>query len=297
MRALKAGFLALLAAALAACAPPPPATRGPEPALWRVADADSEIWLYGTVHVLPPYVRWRGPRLEAAFAAADEFVTETDMSPAGEQAVAELAGRYGALGEGQSLSALLPDEAARERLRRAARGVGVNLEALERQRPWLAALQLSYLYAIRQGHLPEAGVESVLGADARAQGKRIDFLETPEQQVRVLADLPPQEELRFLLLTLQDIEQDGAALSAMDAAWVRGETDTLAELLDAQWQAAGPVIHEAVVLKRNRAWADDIAHRLEGSGASFIAVGAAHLVGEDSVVALLRQRGILVEGP
>jgi hypothetical protein len=68
-------------------------------------------------------------------------------------------------------------------------------------------------------------------------------------------------------------------------------------LLDAEWREGGPVLHEAVVLRRNRAWADEIARRLDGSGRIFIAVGAAHLVGQGSVVALLRARGIPVEGP
>ena len=64
-----------------------------------------------------------------------------------------------------------------------------------------------------------------------------------------------------------------------------------------QWAEAGPAVHEAVILRRNRAWADEIATRLDGSGRVFIAVGAAHLVGDGNVVDLLRARGIAVEGP
>jgi uncharacterized protein YbaP (TraB family) len=71
----------------------------------------------------------------------------------------------------------------------------------------------------------------------------------------------------------------------------------LGALLDAQWRQAGPAIHEAVIVDRNRAWADAIAERLDGSGRIFVAVGAAHLVGEENVVELLRERGIEVEGP
>jgi uncharacterized protein YbaP (TraB family) len=67
--------------------------------------------------------------------------------------------------------------------------------------------------------------------------------------------------------------------------------------LDRQWAEAGPVIHNALIIDRNRAWADAIAERLEGSGSAFITVGAAHLVGDENVVQLLRERGIAVEGP
>jgi len=278
--------------ALATCAPP----RQSEPALWRITDQDSEIWLFGSVHVLPPDLAWRGPHVSEAFAAAEEFVTETDTGDEAQQSFASLAARYGALPPGRTLSQLLGDS-DQGRLIDAARELGLDAGALNRQRPWLAALQLSTAYAIRAGHRPEAGVEAVLGADARASGKRLWFLETPEQQIRTLADLPEQDELHFLRLTLRDLERGAGAMSAMDEAWARGDVATLEALLDAEWEAAGPTIHAALITNRNRDWAEQIERRLDGSGRVFIAVGAAHLLGDDSVIALLRARGVAVEGP
>jgi len=132
---------------------------------------------------------------------------------------------------------------------------------------------------------------------AQARSMRISHLETPAQQVRILASLPPADEQRFLALTLSDVEAGAAALNAMDQAWARGDTEALAALLEPQWREAGPVMHDAVILTRNRAWADEIVRRLDGSGRTFIAVGAAHLVGEGNVIELLRARGLAVEGP
>lgn len=292
MRAFVTAVLAFAAWAMSACAPSGPG----EPALWRIADADSEIWLYGTVHLLPAEVRWRGERFEAAFAAADELVTETDTSAAAAQTFPVLAARYGTLPEGEALSdRLAPGD--RTRLARVASRVGLDAGALDRLRPWLAALQLSTAFALREGHLAEAGVEAVLAQEARAQGKRTSYFETPEQQVRILAGLAPQDEARFLSATLRQIEEDAETLDALDRAWASGDVAELESLLDAQWQESGQAIHEAIILRRNRVWADAIARRLEGSGRIFVAVGAAHLVGEGSVVALLRERGIAVEGP
>jgi hypothetical protein len=273
-------------------------TRAPaaEPALWRLADADSEIWLFGTVHVLPASVSWRGPRVNAAFNAAEEFVTETDTSSEATERIQVLAAQLGTLPPGAHLPALLSaDDAAR--VSAAAQGMGIDPQRLEGTRPWLAALQLSYTYAASQGHSAEYGVETVLGAAARAQGKRVSFLESPEQQVGILANLSPEAEARLLMQTVQQIEDGGALLDAMDAAWARGDVEDLARLLDAQWRESGAEIHEAVILARNRAWTNEIARRMEGSGTIFIAVGAAHLVGEGNVVALLRERGYSVEGP
>ena len=295
MRRLCAALLLASAWMLAACErPAAPSTTSP--ALWRVSDSDSEIWLFGSVHVLPPELQWRNARLDAAFAAADEFITETDTDPDTAAAFPALAQRYGTLPEGQSLRAHLSGEDA-ARLDQAVRDLRLDAAMLDRMRPWFAALQLSYAYALREGHVAEAGVEAVLSAEARAHGKRMSFFETPEEQIQILANLAPEDELHFLSVTLRQFDSDGATLDAMDHAWARGDTEALARDLQAQWREAGPAIHEAVILRRNRAWAEEITHRLEGSGVIFIAVGAAHLIGEGNVVDDLRARGIAVEGP
>ncbi|MBY0567558.1 MAG: TraB/GumN family protein [Hyphomonadaceae bacterium] len=289
---MRTWFFALLAAAasaLAACAP----VQMGEPALWRIADADSEIYLFGSVHVLPRGVQWLNPRILAALESSDEFVTETDVEAAD---FSELAQRYGTLPAGETLTERLSAD-DRERLARAAQETGLDPVALDRLRPWFAALQITYAYAARQGHSTEAGVESVLGARARARNIRFGYLETPEQQIRVLADLAPADEAHFLSVTLRQIHEGGRALSDLDGPWAQGDLETLSRELDRQWAEAGPAIHNALIIERNRAWADAIAERLEGSGSAFITVGAAHLVGDENVVQLLRERGITVEGP
>lgn len=294
MRVMLSGVVALCLWAAVSCAPAPAPT--PEPAIWRVADADSEIWLYGTVHVLPEDVRWRGPRVEAAFASAEELVTETDTSDAAASSFPDLALRYGSLPDGENLSSYLSD-VDREKLARIARELGLAPAAMERLRPWLAALQLTYAYALREGHGADAGVEAVLAEEARRDGKRMSFFETPEEQIRILASLAPEDEAHFLSVTLRQIEEDGETLDTLDNAWASGDVEALETLLATQWREAGPAVHEAIVLSRNRAWADAIAQRLNGRGRLFVAVGAAHLVGDGSVVDLLRERGIAVEGP
>jgi uncharacterized protein YbaP (TraB family) len=289
---MRTWFFALLAAAasaLAACAP----VQTGEPALWRIADADSEIYLFGSVHVLPRGVQWLSPRILSALESSDEFVTETDVEAADFSTLAQL---HGTLPAGETLASRLSAE-DRERLVRAASETGLDPVALDRLRPWFAALQITYAYASRQGHSSEEGVETVLGARARANNLRFSFLESPEQQIRVLADLTPADEAHFLSVTLRQIHEGGRALSDLDGPWARGDLETLSRELDRQWAEAGPVIHNALIIDRNRAWADAIAERLEGSGSAFITVGAAHLVGDENVVQLLRERGIAVEGP
>lgn len=293
MHALAKAVFLSVAGLVLGCAP---AAAPPEPALWRVTDEDSEIWLFGSVHVLPPDLAWRTARLDAAFAAADELVIETDASAGAQPEFARLTAELGRLPEGQRLSDGL-DADAKARLARVAALAGLDPGSLEPLRPWLAALQLSISFAIREGHAPSAGVESVLVAEAAAQQKRISYLESAEQQMRTLADLSPADEHRFFAATLRQIEEEPEVLDELDAAWARGDIDALRTMIEAQWEEAGPAVYESLIVRRNRAWADEVARRLEGDDDLFIAVGAAHLIGPDGVVADLRTRGIAVEGP
>lgn len=289
---MRTWFYALLAAAASVLASCAPVAQG-EPALWRVADADSEIWLFGSVHVLPRNVQWLSPRVLTALEGSDEFITETDVEAADFSALAQL---HGTLPAGQTLASRLSAE-DQERLARAARETRLDPVALDRLRPWFAALQITYAYATQRGQTTDDGVETVLGARARAQNIRFGFLETPEQQIRVLADLPPADEAHFLSVTLRQVDEGGRALNGLDEPWARGDLEMLSRELDRQWRDAGPAIHNALIVDRNRAWANAIEARLAGSGSAFIAVGAAHLVGDENVVQLLRERGIEVEGP
>lgn len=294
MRTIRSALLAL-GLALTGCQPAPQEAAA-EPALWRIADEDSEIWLFGTVHILPRDVVWRSERVNAAFTSADEFVTETDTSPAGTAAFQALTQQLGAMPPGENMLDQLNPE-SRARLERLAREAGFEPEQFTTVRPWLAAMQISYFHAARRGHEAEAGVESVLGAEAATQRKRHSFLETPAEQIHILADLSQADQIRFLQATLRQIEQEAGVLEQMDDAWARGELDELGEQLETQIGEAGPAVHQALIIDRNRAWADEIAARLNGEGRIFVAVGAAHLVGDNSVVAMLRARGIEVEGP
>jgi len=280
----------LLLTLVAACAP------RAEPAIWRIVDEDSEIWLYGTVHILPPDLHWRGARVNAAFAAADELMTEIDTSAETARVTQALALVHGSLPEGQTLSALLgPEDAARLDAR--ARELGLDRAVLDRMRPWMAAIQLSYAYAVRRGHRAEAGVENVLAAEAQQRGMQRSFLETPEDQILVLARLPEADQLRLFRAGLREIEANDGSLEEIDQAWARGDVALLTQLLDDDWAEAGPEVYEALIVRRNQAWVDAIQARLNGSGRIFIAVGAAHLAGDRNVIALLRARGVEVEGP
>lgn len=286
-------FLGTTAAALSlgasACAsvhtPPPGAVPGP--ALWQVADEDTTIYLFGTVHALPEGKNWFDGRIERAFNSADELVTEIDVSSAASSAQALQAAS--ALPEGQTLRALMTDE-NRQQYEAALVGLGLPVEALDKYEPWFAAMTLSLLPLMRSGYQTQSGVE--LSLNGRAGDKTRGALETIEQQVDLFDTLPQEAQLAFLDGTVEKLDDATSTLDAMVAEWMEGDAVALARLLNAE--LTDPVLYERLLTSRNANWTSWIENRLEQPGTVFIAVGAGHLAGAGSVQEQLEDRGLKV---
>lgn len=260
-----------------------------EPALWVIRDKDSTIYLFGTVHFLRPDTVWRSPKVAKALAESRELVLEVSNLD-DTKAVAPLLPTYG-IDRANPLSGQI-GEKDRERLAAAAKALGVPPAQLEPMRPWLAALTLSVAPLIKAGYDPNSGVERKLMADARASGLPITGFETMEQQIRFFADMPPAVQKQFLSSTLDQIDTTTGQLDRMVDAWQDADLKGLErEFLQADMVTYRP-LYETLVANRNRAWADLLKAKLAGSGVSFVAVGAGHLVGPDSVQVELKKRGI-----
>jgi uncharacterized protein YbaP (TraB family) len=268
-----------------------------DPALWRISDSDSEIYLFGTVHILPPELEWQTPALIAAFDQAETVWFEAPANdPEGQLQNALLMVSLGMNPAGQALSSQLSPE-GREALAAFAESTGMPLAALEPMRPWLAAVTLTATYVQAQGYDPLSGVEARLWPLARERGKEIDYFETIEQQVRFFADLPKEVEVGLFEQTL--LEYNGASdlLDSLVGAWQEGNVTEIDRLINGEMRAEAPEIYEVVITRRNQAWVGRIQELLEGSGTHFIALGAGHMAGGDGVVGLLRARGVEVAGP
>ena len=307
MTKLKTLAAVSLAALLAACANSPvagarseaaPAAMAPaaaEPALWVVRDADSTIYLFGTFHALKDATKWRTPKVDAALRSSSTLWLElADIgTPASEAAALPLIQRYG-LDPARPLSSKLT-AAENAKLAAAAGKVGVDPAQLQPLRPWLAALQLSLAPLMKAGYDPKLGVDNLLASTARAEGKPIRGFETSEQQLRFFADLSPELEKQMLMSTLEDVDQGPAMIDRMSEAWSRGDLRTLEREMVADLKNETPAFYKVVLADRNTAWAKALKEHLKGSGSTFVAVGAGHLVGPDSVQAELAELGVRAE--
>lgn len=275
--------LLLLAAPLAARA---------EPALWRLGDADSTIYLFGTIHLLHPDMTWQGPKIAAAFAEAEELWLEADVS-----ALATFGPvmRYG-VSYGLPLSkALTPGDLTR--VLRILEPQGVPLGTINHLRPWLVAIMIATIPSQKAGFVMEEGADMVLQREATGRQLPIRRLESVSDQLKPFASLTPDQEIAVLLDALDAYEHpEGDNTAELANAWLKGDEATLGTLLaaDSQIGEQGP-LYDGLIVQRNAAWVKKIEERLAGSGISFIAVGAGHLVGPDSVIAMLAARGLKAE--
>lgn len=264
------------------------------PALFVVRDADSTLYLYGTIHLRRAGAPWGSPAVEAALDRSEEIWTEMEVSPAAEARSRQLALQQGLAPPGRPLSSWLSAE-ERTRLAAAEARLGVQPQALEALRPWLAGLTLTLAPMIQAGYDPAAGVDRAIDAYGDARNKRMRFFETPDDQVGFMAGLPDDVQRAMLMEAVDEADEGAQMLDALSAAWDRGDVPELERLLNEDMRDEYPDVYEALIRRRNQAWMIVLMQELHGAGVDFVAVGAAHIVGPDGLVEQLRRRGLRVE--
>lgn len=303
-----AGILAALAASAAlAAAPgvahaeqaapapavaPIPRAEGAGPPLWVVKDADSTVYLFGTVHLLRPGTAWGSDKVDAAFAAADQFWVEV-ADQDDPSVVAAVAQQHGVTPD-RPLSSILSAEdfAAFDK---AAQGIGANGAALDAYRPWLAAFMVAGTAPMQAGYRPEAGADKTLMDRARAEGKTIHGFETADRQLRLIAGMSEEAQVAYLNNYVRNGGQIVPKLDQTVAAWLKGDVAEVGRLNRLDTRDVHEDIHRAALVVRNADWTDQIETMMQGSGSAFVAVGVAHLADQDSIIDMLTARGFTVE--
>ncbi len=285
------GLVTALLLGLAATIAVPGAHAAERNVLWSVRGEHNTVYLFGSIHVLRPGDAGLPPAAVEAYAEAEQLVMEIDMDDpamADPVAMATQMQRSAMLPAGQSLRSVLGADYAS--IAERSRAAGLDLALLDPFAPWFVATMLLQLEIAQRGFDPAHGVEQQLADRAVHDGKPILGLETPGQQFAVLGGLSLAEQKRFLLLTLEETEESDAELEEMLAAWRTGDTAVLARVLSEAYEEF-PELYRPLTEDRNRAWLEDLEGLLDDRDDYLVVVGALHLVGRNSVVDLLRQRG------
>jgi uncharacterized protein YbaP (TraB family) len=262
-----------------------------DPALWVIKGPQATVYLFGTVHALKPGQTWRSAKLDAALTASDEVWLEVDdvQDKAAIQAIAQQQG----LDPTHKLSDKLnpADQAA---LSEAAKRLGVPVDKLETMRPWLAWVAVNGAGVKSSGADIALGVESTFESQAKASGKPVHGLETAQEQFAIFAGLPEAVQLNILHEALADAGRPSTVVDKL-GPWLEGDVEGVDRVMLADMRRDEPAIYKTMLADRNARWAKRIAEMARGKGVIFIAVGAGHLAGPDSVQAKLAKAGVEVK--
>jgi len=285
----------------APAAPAPAAPAGPvpaaplpdaDPALWVVRDSDTTIYLFGTFHLLDGRP-WFNDEIRTAFDASDALVMEAVL-PEDPAALQPLILRYAVDPDGRTLASRL-DAGQNAALGRALSAAGIPPGAFDRFEPWFVSMTLAVLGAQRLGISSEAGPETVLTAAAHARRIPIGELEGFELQLRLLDTMPEAMQIAQLAETLAQNDEIAGKLAPMLAAWSTGDVERLGALMNEEEDADDLALRRLLFTRRNAHWARWIATRMARPGTVFVAIGAGHLAGPDSVRHLLTAYGLAAE--
>lgn len=281
--------------------PPPEASSAAAPVasrafLWEVTRPgapDKPLFLTGSVHLGKPGQFVFPLSMELAFSRSQALVVELDPDKASSQRLQGLVMHLGLLTPPDTLDAHLSPE-TRALLPVALQHVGLPLAAIERMRPWMVSLTLDVMDLQKAGYTQEGGIDQMLLERARGHMTIVE-LETPEEQIHVLAGFPDALQDLMLREQLQSASSSEEGLERISQAWQRGDAEALAALLfDNKDDPTYAPYYEALFFQRNRRMADKLTALLDSPRTHFVVVGAGHLVGQEGLIELLTRRGLQV---
>ena len=262
----------------------------PNPALWVIRDEDTTIYLFGTVHVLKPELSWFDSAVKDAFDESEELVIE--MIQPDPIFMGKIVNDLAIDKTGVTLRDKLSKE-DRANYEAAMISLELPVNSFDPYEPWFASVSMSLVPLMKSGYASSSGVENTLLSHAKAQNMKIVGLETPRQQLGFFDNLPEDVQIRFLNFNVATISDMSKGMENMVAHWTNANISALAELMNAG--LGEKIVYETLLSNRNANWAAWVQDRMKRPGTVFMAVGAGHLAGKDSLQEKLKERSIMVK--
>ena len=265
----------------------------PKNCLWEVESPSNKVFLLGSLHLLKSNAYPLAKEINQAYRVSPKVVFETDIGGMLDPAVQARMLSMGLYPEGQSLLQNISGD-MRIALQKRMTDLGLPMETFVRFKPWFLAVTLTTLELQRLGFSPLNGIDVHYYGRALSDEKKIDFFEPIDYQLDLLGDMSDEDQNAFLGQTLKDLEIAAEMADDMMRYWQKGQVDKLYSLLFKSFEDY-PEIEDRLLLQRNKDWVKKIETMLGEPENVFIVVGAGHLVGPQSVVALLKQKGYKVK--
>lgn len=261
--------------------------------LWKASGEKNAVYILGSIHLLKHESAALKPVVEEVFRKSKRLVLEIDLVREGPAKFQQLLTEKGVDPDGK----LLPDQLSPETYKLAAQraaDLGVDLKLLAPFKPWVVALTMVVMQLQKLGYDPNSGIDHQLAQRAKEANKPVSGLETAEFQIDIFSRLTPPEQEMFLRQSLLEMDQLEKSVDDMVEAWSRGDVAG-GEKLFLESMRPYPELKNKVIDERNRSWLPQIEQFLKQDEDLLVVVGAAHLVGKEGVIELLKARGYKLE--
>jgi uncharacterized protein YbaP (TraB family) len=290
-RSALVAVVAIATAAVAGAAAQPRA--GARSFMWKATRQQGVVYLVGSVHMLTSDFYPLSQPLEAGFKDSDLLVEEVDLSEmlAPDTQFSLLA--RGMLPAGQTLDKVV-SPATMTLVSARVGTLGMPVSALKQFKPWFLAMTLMAVEWEKAGFDASLGLDKHFYDRALSEQKPVQGLETTEYQISRFDGMTMSQQDRFLAESLKDLDSEKASVQRIAEAWKNGDLPTV-ERLVLQDVKDDPFMYERLLVERNRNWLPKIEALFARPGHAFVVVGAAHLVGPDGLIAMLRAKGARVD--
>ncbi len=261
--------------------------------LWKVETDSSIVYLMGSIHLLKETDFPLHPKMLNAFDEAQTLLLEVELDSAKTPEFLQYLLAEAAYDSGRTLQTELGDSVY-TLLETQMASLGLALDQMKQFEPWMVALTFLGLKVRQMGFDPDFGVDVYFYEEAKAQGKAIGALETPQYQIGLLGSMSPSFQRSLVLQTLEQAGDLEEALDVIVRHWKTGDLEGLEATINKSLEDF-PEIRDLLLTGRNRNWIPKIEDCVRGHGIYLIIMGVAHMSGEDGVVAMLRRAGYKVE--
>jgi hypothetical protein len=261
--------------------------------LWQLQSGKGNIYILGSIHFLKRENYPLNPTIEKAFDSTKKLVLEIDLKSADSGTVQRLTLEKGLHRDGKTLQENISAETYSLAAKRA-QELGIDIGALSPLKPWVVALTMTSLQLQRLGFDPNSGVDRYLAERATKAGKPMAGLETAAFQIELMDQFSASDQESMLRHSLKEMDLLDKGLDQIVRSWAAGDVPALEDLL-LNAMREYPAVHQKIIVDRNRRWLPEIERMIEQGESTLVVVGAAHLVGKEGVIELLKARGYTLE--
>jgi len=259
------------------------------PAIWKLDNGNAQVYLIGSIHLLPPELKWYGGKIKKMLDIAEEVVFEVNMTSERQAQARAITIQNGMLRNGDKLSNYITEDEY-VFLQKVIPKLGISLKVITNFQPWFASIALSVGAVINEGWDPEAGVDRYIQKIATQRRLKISDLETIEVQMEALYNHPLDVQANMLKDTINELKDIRKLTLEMIDVWASGNESRLVDTFLEPMQEQAE-LYAKIITNRNKSWIPLLEDFAKKNQVTIIVVGTAHLIGDGGVVELLRQKG------